>query len=85
MAYTKTVWTSETDITPARLDHLETQYDEAVAYIDANLRTDTSKELRVQVAAAAPVHAAGKIYYNSTTGVFAGSDGSAWISMSEGD
>ncbi|MGI5840530.1 MAG: hypothetical protein ACOX8W_12945 [bacterium] len=85
MAYTKTVWTSETDITPARLDHLETQYDEAVAYTDAHLRSDTSLELRAEVAAAAPIHAVGRIYFNSTTGIFAGSDGSAWISMSEGD
>lgn len=79
MSYTKTSWTSGTDITPALLDHLETQYDEAVTYIDASLRTEVAKEFRVEVAASAPAHAVGRIYFNSTTGIFAGSDGSAWI------
>lgn len=31
MAYTKTIWTEATGITTARLNNLETQYDEAIA------------------------------------------------------
>jgi hypothetical protein len=37
MAYEKRTWKQLDDITPDRLNHLETQYDEAVAYVDAKL------------------------------------------------
>lgn len=79
MAYTKTTWAADTDITPALLDHAEGQYDEAVNYIDANLRLDTSLELRSEVAAAAPAHAAGRLYYDSVAGEYYVSDGSTWL------
>jgi|GEM_PF-6026663 len=68
----------ETLITAARLRHIDSQYDEAAAYINQNMRQANNKALRAQVAASAPTGAAGRFYFNSTDGKMYGHDGVSW-------
>jgi hypothetical protein len=85
MGYTKTTWVDgTTEITPARLRNLETQYDEVIAEWETNpIRTLVNQALAVEVLASAPSHAVGRIYLNSTDKELYISDGSAWIELSE--
>ena len=68
----------ETLITAARLRHIDSQYDEAAAYINQNLRQANNKALRAQVAASAPAGATGRFYFNSTDGKMYGYNGTSW-------
>ena len=68
----------KTLITAEAIRHIETQYDEAVAYINQNLRQANNKELRAQVAASAPAGATGRFYFNSTDGKMYGYNGTSW-------
>jgi len=85
MSYQKTTWVGGeegTEITPARLRNLETQYDEVIAYWEANpFRLLAGEPLAVETAASAPSHGAGRIYYNSTSGELIISDGAEWVKL----
>lgn len=81
MAYSKTTWAEDTARTLARLNNLETQYDEAIA--DAiTLRADNSKELRVEVLASLPAAGtAGRVVFNSGNNTLYVDDGSDFRSI----
>lgn len=84
MAYVKQVWVNATTlITTDLLNHLETQYDEAVLQNDTIVRL-ANTELLVEVAASAPAGANGKLYFNSTTGKFNYYNGTAFIEIGGG-
>jgi len=79
MAFTPITFANwETLITPARLRHIETQYDKAADYIDQNMRQATNKALRAQVATSAPAGATGRFYFNSSDGKIYGYNGTNW-------
>jgi len=79
MAYTKNTWTEALAITHDRLNNLETQYDEAVAEGE-NLRKDSSKELRLHVAASHPGSpVTGQIYFNTAQQLVYLYNGAAWV------
>ena len=77
MAYVKINWTTTTARSTDNLEHMETQYDEAVAE-GISLRADNTKELRVQVVASAPAGVAGQLYFNTANGQLYAYNGSAW-------
>lgn len=80
MAYTKTNWTEETAITTARLNNMETQYDEAAGYADAK-RADADEILKCEIVATLPTAAqahAGRIVFNLEDGQFYGGTGVKW-------
>lgn len=80
MAYTKKVWNNE-PVTPALLDHLETQYENAIIDLLPILRTDTTKTLVIESSSSAPAHGAGRMYFNTTDGLFYISDGANWLKI----
>ncbi len=79
MAYAKIDWNETTPRSVANLDHMETQYDEAVDYAD-DTRKDSAKELRVEVVTgglgAETPHAGRLVVYN---GYYYGGTGSLWL------
>lgn len=84
MAYVKQTWVNETTlITPTLLNHLETQFDQAILQLDTVVRL-ANTDLLVEVAASAPAGANGKLYFNSTTGKFNYYNGSAFAVMGGG-
>ena len=84
MAYVKQTWVNATTlITPALLNHLETQYDQVVLENDALVRL-ANTELLVEVAASAPAGATAKLYFNSTTGKFNYHNGTAFAEIGGG-
>lgn len=78
MAYEKINWDGTIMLTPAKLRHMETQYEKAAAYINSNMRQANNKALRAEVAASAPTGAGGRFYFNSTDGKMYGHDGTSW-------
>ncbi len=81
MAYTKTNWQIGTERSLANLNNIETQYDEAVAE-GLNIRKDDTKELRVEVAVAAPASpATGRIYFNSGDKTTYYYNGNRWVAL----
>ena len=58
----------ETLITPAVLRHFETQYEKAIADSSGPMRTDTTTILRAELRTTQPTGAAGRIYFNTSTG-----------------
>lgn len=79
MAYTK-INPNETTVplSPANLNHMETQYDEALDY-SGEVRADPSTALCAEVVSGFPAHAAGKLVYHSGNGKGYFSTGSLWI------
>lgn len=81
MAYTKLAWLENgtTPINATNLNHLETQYDEAIAQA-AVVRADSTKELRAEVVATltGETPTAGRLVHNTGNGFFYGGNGSAW-------
>jgi len=78
MAYSKVVWDEEKAITAERLNQMETQYDEAVT-AGINLRKDTSKAIKVEVASTLPAAGnAGRVIFNSTNNHLYYDNGTAW-------
>lgn len=79
MAYTKTTWANDVAVTSARLNNMETQYDEALAEA-VNVRKDSTKELRAEVVATltGETPTAGRLVHNTDNGFFYGGNGSAW-------
>lgn len=80
MSYDKIVWNEDKAITPNRLNHMETQYEEAIAEAE-NLRKDPDKEIVLEVVSEFPSHEAGRLIYYTNNGEFYGSDGSNWIKL----
>ncbi|MGI5840153.1 MAG: beta-propeller fold lactonase family protein [bacterium] len=86
MAYTKTNWTEATAITTARLNKMETQYDEAAGYADAK-RADADEILKCEIVATLPTAAqahAGRIIFNLEDGQFYGGTGVNWVPIGAG-
>lgn len=82
--YSKINWQADTLLTPARFRHMETQYDEVLAYwVTNSFRIATSAEFRPEILSSAPAHASARNYLNSTDTHIHVSDGSAWINLSE--
>ncbi len=79
MTYEPIQWQSTTLLSAPRFRHMETQYEEAAAYIDANLRLNTALEFRVETTAAEPAGHAGRVIFDTTAGLFKGYDGSTWV------
>lgn len=79
MAYTKINWTEEIEITAARLNHMETQYDEAVDAGD-DIRKDQTSEFRAEVVSSlsGQTPSQGRIVYNQGTNRFHYGTGTAW-------
>ena len=69
MPYTKIDFTETTPMNTANLDHVETQYDEALADVGDNM-ADSTKPLNARVVNTFPALSAGQIFYNSGTGKF---------------
>ena len=78
MAYEKINWDGTIMPTPAQLRHMETQYDEAAAFINQNMRQANNKALRAEIATSAPSGTEGRFYFNSTDGKMYGHDGTSW-------
>ncbi len=84
MSFEPITWINdETLITPARLRHMETQYEEAIAETAGPMRTDTSETLTAEKLATEPTGAEARIYFNTTTGQLWGHDGTAWQEVGE--
>ena len=82
--YEKINWEADTLLTPARFNHMETQYDEVIAYWQTNsFRVLDDEELVVEVLVAEPSQAEGRIYFNSVDEKLYVSDGSSYIDISE--
>ena len=65
-----------------KIEHLETQYDDVKAYIDANLRKGTTLPLVVENAASAPTATAARLYFDTVTSKFYVGNGAAFIAIS---
>ena len=69
MAFTPiAIVNDETLITPAVLRHFETQYEQAIADSAGSMRSDTTTTLKAELRTTQPTGAAGRIYFNTTTG-----------------
>ena len=77
MAYTKFTWTESTDseITSARLNNLESQHE--LALVDA--RAASSNPLHAQIVSSYPTHGTGKLIYHTGEGKFFASNGTVWL------
>ena len=69
MPYTKVNFDEQTPLNSANLDQMETQYDEVLNDVGANM-ADSTKPLRARVVSTFPSLSAGQIFYNSGTGKF---------------
>ena len=66
MAYSKTAWTEEIALTAARLNNMETQYEEAETALEGHWK-DTSKMVIAEVVNSLPAAGtAGRLVFNST-------------------
>ena len=63
-----TIVNDVTLITPNELRHFETQYEQAMADTVEPMRTSTTTTLKAELLASQPTGAAGRIYFNTTTG-----------------
>ena len=81
MAYVKNTWLTGDFPTTTKLLHLETQYDDAKAYIDANLRKGTALPLIVENAASAPTATAARLYFDTTTSKLYFANGTAFTEI----
>ena len=69
MAFTPiTIINDETLITPTVLRHFETQYEQAIADSAGPMRSDTTTTLKAELRTTQPTGAAGRIYFNTSTG-----------------
>lgn len=75
--YEKINWNGTIMLTPDRLRHMETQYEEAAAYIDQNLRQTNNKELRAEVVGVEPEGEEGRFYFDLAEGKMFGY-GAGW-------
>lgn len=82
MAYVKNNWLTGDIPTTTKLLHLETQYDDAKAYIDANLRKGTVLPLIVENAASAPTATAARLYFDTVTLKFYVANGTSFAAVS---
>ena len=81
MAYTK-INTNETTVplSADNLNHMETQYDEVMAYA-GEARADPSTALCAEVVSSFPSHAAGRMIYHTGNVRFYVSSGASWITI----
>ena len=69
MSFEPIIWVNdETLITPARLRHMETQYEKALQEASEPMRTDTAVTLKAEILSAEPAGTAGRIHFNTSTG-----------------
>ncbi len=74
MGYEKIIWDYDVLITPGRLRHMETQYEEAVKYINFYFRFHPNREIRAQTSQ--PTPEIGRVY---TGDRLYGWDGEKWV------
>ena len=82
MAYTKLNFDETIPVSKDNLDHVETQYDEAIADVGGNM-ADSTQQLNARVVSSFPALSAGQIFYNSGTGKFYYSTTTAHIILAE--
>ena len=82
MAYVKNTWVTGDIATTRKLNALETQYDAAKVYIDANLRKGTALPLIVENAASAPTATAARLYFDTVTLKFYVANGTSFAAVS---
>ena len=63
-----TIVDEETLITPNELRHFETQYEKAIEDSSGPMRSDTTTTLTAELRTTQPTGAAGRIYFNTSTG-----------------
>ena len=84
MSFEPIAWVNdEILITPARLRHMETQYEEAIDETAGPMRTDTTEPLTAEKLATEPTGAEARIYFNTDTGQLWGYDGASWKELGE--
>ena len=69
MSYNKIDFTETIPASKNNLDHVETQYDKAIADVGNNM-ADSTKQLNARVVNTFPALSAGQIFFNSGTGKF---------------
>ena len=69
MPYTKINFDESTPINAANLNHVETQYEKAIADVGGNMANSAS-QLNARVVLSFPALSAGQIFYHSGTGKF---------------
>ena len=82
MPYTKVDFTETIPMNTANLDQVETQYDEVLSDVGANM-ADSTEQLRCRVVSTFPTLSAGQIFYNSGTGKFYYSTTTAHVILAE--
>lgn len=84
MPFTPIVWIDGSVlITPARLRHMETQHEQAVADGTSTVRDDNTSPLKPGINASEPSGETGLMYYNSTDGKMYGYNGDEYVLLSE--
>ncbi len=77
MGYTKVNINEDMELTQARLEQMETQYDEAIDYA-IERRDHPGSQLRVEVLNSFPTHAEGRLIFHTDEGFFYVSINSTW-------
>lgn len=78
MAYEKINWTEQIPLNPSNLNHMETQYDEALSYA-AEVRASSSLALCAEVVSSFPSHAAGRLILHTGEDKGYYSTGTNWV------
>lgn len=77
MPYTKVNFDEQTPLNSANLDQMETQYDEVLNDVGANM-ADSTRPLRVRVVSTFPTLEDGSIIYHTGFSKYFYGSGSAW-------
>ena len=83
MPYTPINWTTDTLVTPARMRHMETQHEQAVADGSPIIRSSSNEGLAAETVSAAPAGQDARIYYNTTDNKMYGYNGNEWVPIAE--
>ena len=70
MMFTPIVVTTDTDITPKLLRHIDGQYDALRKVLSKTIREDVEAPIRAETRTADPSVSPGRLYYNTATGQF---------------
>lgn len=78
MAYVPINWTEQIPLNQGNLEHMETQYDEAMVGI-APVRMSHALPIQVEVVTSFPTNYAGRLIYHSGENQFYCGNGSTWL------
>lgn len=78
MSFAPIAVTTDTEVTPSFLRHIETQYEQAQAEIGTSLREDSTAPLKAERLSTEPSSANGRFYYNTTSKTMFFYDGLTW-------